>query len=553
MSLTAILYDKDREFFDLLGDIFDVTGHKLMVAPDEESVVNFLNTVEVDVFIAPANEIGVWKKNMSSDGKFIVPFFICDSQAQMDSLISSGFSELNTVVKPFNPLELLNKLVMLNKLEVERDLNLYGLINIIISANRRRNSFNVLLKSEKGTCELSIEKGELKTSSCSVEKVRSLFTSKELTIEVAPFSEITDAEAGFDGSKEFIEALLEDTVLDEISVNVAQVKTEEPQTQEEVEDLGEDTRIFSVFDGENLTRNNYYLRIFKGNGQELNFLINAGGLKDWEELKRFLNDSIGGAENLTAVILLSPDVRATFNISKLYHENPKLYVITTSYIRDSFTHMGLAGMRVKLVEHMAFGSMPLTTGHRLSFIPVHHAPHPGSFTLYDEEHKRLFTPEVASSFSANLPEEDKMELLRLYHRVYMPSSISLSKAIDKLMSLDVDTICPLRGHILKGKAYLEELSHITVGADLPLPDSETIKEIIQKVLESLSEEQKQPVKDSIEAFAYIESDKVEEILVEPELLSGILVNGILTSDIDVSTKLSLLKIISDHDVFIAPF
>ncbi len=561
MSLKAVLFDKSREFFELLGDIFDVTGHKLMVAPDEAGVRKLLESVETDVIILPASELGVWKENMFSGGKPVVPFFICDTQSQMEELISAGFSELNTVVKPFNPLELLNKLVMLNKLEVERDLNLYGLINIILSAMRKSTSFSLEIKGKGGECEIYIDKGNVKASNCGIGEIRNLLSSGEVGITVSPFKNPDSPASEFRDSVEFIQLILSETggisskqVDDGTPVKVEEAVIEEELLGKEVQrEIRENLHCLSVFDERRLTYKNFYLRVFRGNGYELNFLINAGGLDEWDSLKEFINKVLGDIKALNVVVALTPNVKSIFNVVRLYQENPKLYLITSSYTKDIFSQIGLAGLRVKTIESFAFGSMNLATGHKLRFIPVHHCPYPGSLALHDEEYNLLFTPELASSFSSGKKEEDIESLIKLYHRIYMPSSVSLSKAVQEIIALNPEGIYPVHGHAITDDSLLSSLLDAKVGSELPIPDTETAKEILQSIIDSLEEEQRHKVLDQMEAFAYVKSGRVEDILIEPDMLMSTLVGQIVSSKLSASTKINLLERIYEFDVFIPPF
>ncbi len=556
MSLKAILYDKNREVFDLLGDIFDVTGHMLMVAPDEESVSKFLSQVRVDVFILPADELEVWRNNMLSEGRIVVPFFICDTQGQMDFLISLGFSELNTVVKPFNPLELLNKLVMLEKLEVERDLNLYGIVNIAISASRKGKSFNLVLKDGEWKCEACIEKGMLKAMSCGIEILKEKLAERSLYIEVAPFAQIKDPVEEFKSTQEFLQMLLGEVQPAGVATSVEVGASEgEGEVLDRVQTVsfGDSLHLLSVFDERKLTKRNYYLRVFEGKESSLNFLINAGGADSWEEIKRFLEEVIGGVGALSAVVVLSPDVRTLFNVSKLYQENPRLYVITSSYVSDIFARMGMAGLRVKVVDNSAFSMMNLMTGHRLRFVPVHHTPYPGGLALFDEELSCVFTPELGSSFSANIRDEDVQKLAALYHRVYMPSSLVVSKALAELRELSFKEVYPMYGHAPSNLQLLTEISGNGLGHDLSLPDSDTLKGILQDILDSLETEQREKFEEYVEAFVYIKEGKVEEVLVQSESLVGMIVGQVVSSDMKPYSKLKVLEKFALHNVFIPPF
>jgi hypothetical protein len=46
-----LLFDKEKRFYPIFGDILDITGHKLMVALDEKKAKDLLKAVPLDFLI----------------------------------------------------------------------------------------------------------------------------------------------------------------------------------------------------------------------------------------------------------------------------------------------------------------------------------------------------------------------------------------------------------------------------------------------------------------------------------------------------------------------
>jgi hypothetical protein len=135
----------------------------------------------------------------------------------------------------------------------------------------------------------------------------------------------------------------------------------------------------------------------------------------------------------------------------------------------------------------------------------------------------------------------------------MPSSESLSEAVERILGFKPRKLCPLYGHIIEEPDLLSELRDLKVGAECPIPDSEGMRAILQDIIDMLDEEEQHLLLDHLEAFVYVRSGRVEEILIEPESLMVILVNHITNSRLEVSTKLALLSKLSEHEVFLPPF
>ncbi|MDQ7081670.1 MAG: hypothetical protein Q9N34_00710 [Aquificota bacterium] len=105
MAIKALLLDRDREIFPLLGDIFNVTGHKLLIAASDDMFRELISSATVDVVIINQADIKSWVEVCGEDCTPL-PFFIVEREEEERRLRSLGFSDLNYIRKPFNPLDL---------------------------------------------------------------------------------------------------------------------------------------------------------------------------------------------------------------------------------------------------------------------------------------------------------------------------------------------------------------------------------------------------------------------------------------------------------------
>ncbi|NPA32266.1 MAG: hypothetical protein GXO04_01425, partial [Aquificae bacterium] len=172
MSLKVILYDPEEKLDILLRDIFEVTGHELYTATDPEELKETLNT-DANLILIPFSERKLWTQALTK--KVLIPLFIANDEKEESQILSSGFSSLNAVRIPFNPLELLHKLSTLDK---EEDPNQVGLLNALLKAVSKGEKKAFLVKGEKGECCVSAEPLVL---CCKPERLREILSSPHET------------------------------------------------------------------------------------------------------------------------------------------------------------------------------------------------------------------------------------------------------------------------------------------------------------------------------------------------------------------------------------
>jgi Uncharacterized flavoproteins, COG0426 len=157
---------------------------------------------------------------------------------------------------------------------------------------------------------------------------------------------------------------------------------------------------------------------------------------------------------LRALVLMDLLPEDTQSILNLLNLAPKLYVITSLPIALSLIGLGVPEKRIKLVESFPDGLLNLGAGGVLRFIKTPFLPEKGSFVVFEEKTKILFSSKLFSSYC--LPEEysadktAKIERIILYHRLNF-SNIENAVSLAQIRLLNPSVIRPTFGNpILEG-------------------------------------------------------------------------------------------------------
>ncbi|ABL78341.1 oxygen-binding di-iron domain-containing protein [Thermofilum pendens] len=113
----------------------------------------------------------------------------------------------------------------------------------------------------------------------------------------------------------------------------------------------------------------------------------------------------------------------------------------------------------------------------LKLIPAHFLHSPGNFSLYDPCSKILYSGDVLASllppdkdydFAPSF--EEHVKYMEPFHKRYMASGKALKAWVSRVKALDVETIVPQHGAILKSKEVVQKalawLENLEAGVDL---------------------------------------------------------------------------------------
>ena len=553
MAIKALLLDRDREVFPLLGDIFNVTGHKLLIASDDRMYKDLISSTDIDVVILNHTDIKSWFESWKKD-KGTLPFFLVDREEEEERLLNMGFSELNFVRKPFNPLELLNKLSYLHKLDPFEEPHQLGLINTVVKLSNLKES-RIVEVSDGKTCNILIREGVLEGMDCTLEELRDVLEGEEPLVKVKDFESI-ELEQRFSGALDFVKTLVEKSKPVQVVVSEGEKIVRELKP---VEQIDEGLYRVSKFASVPVLLKNVYLRVYEGKDRRVAFLINAGSLDEWSGIRNLVEDVLFNVNELDAVILLSGDVSDVYNTFIMVEQKVNVQFVTDYSVKRGLSESGCKSGRIRTFEDFPSYYVTIATGHRLRFIPVNFSPSLGGFCLYEEETGYLFTPEFLSSFF-NEKEEDPIDEIKLYHRVYMPSGGVLNNLVGRVSDLKVKKVFPRYGRPYENFARaLTELSGMRTGLDYgPIPDRdeaiEVLSDVVSFVLNSEESEVAHKFLEELGRFATVEGGRVTEIYVDPPFTVELLLNStMLIPGIKPSTVVGILKKLDEAGVFINPF
>ena len=450
-----LLFDKERKFYPVFGDILDITGHKLMVALDKKRTKDLLKAYSPDFLILRWKDLDLFWE-LIKEGYFVVPIFLVEDYQQAEELKKFGFSDFNILILPFNPLEFLNKSAKLYQTleslydNIPSDL---GMMNLFIYLLSRNTSTGVFLSADGLSCEVYLKAGAVKGLSCSPEHFKEIIKSDNVSVKFLPYTEEAKLTTYFKNNAEFFSMLLEE-VQPQPSTAYSEVVQETQPSAPSMLSLEEGLFLINSLDHEGLLQRNMYLRIYEKGDNYVSLLFNVLPYHRFSAAKDEIEKAIGKLENLRALFLMDLFPEDTPSILDLLNLVPRLYVITSLPIALSLIGLGVPEKRIKPVESFPDGLLNLGTGDVLRFIKTPFLPEKGSFVVFEEKTKTLFSSKLFSSYC--LPEEysadktAKIERIVLYHRLnFSDNENAISLAQIRLLNPSV--IRPAFGNpILEG-------------------------------------------------------------------------------------------------------
>ncbi len=552
MAVKALLLDKEREIFPLLGDIFNVTGHKLLIATNENMFSDLIRSTDVDIVMVNHSDVKAWLNSWRED-RAPLPFFLVDREEEELKLRNMGFSELNFIRKPFNPLELLNKLSYLHKLGPE-DAHQLGFVNTVVKLTNLRES-KVVEVSDGTTCGVLMYEGAVLGTDCTLEELKGVLESESCLVKVKDYEDL-ELEQRFRDSRDFIRTLVEKAKPVQVVISAGERVVREFRPVEEVE---ENLYRVSKFASVPVLLKNVYLRIYEGRDRRVALLINIGTIDEWSGVRNLVEDTLFNLEELDAVVLLTGELSSVYNAFILSEQKTKIQFITDYSVKRGLSESGCKSGRIRTFEDFPSYSVTIATGHRLRFIPVNFSPSLGGFCLYEEDTGNLYTPEFLSSFF-NEESVDHIEEVRLYHRIFMPSGGILNDLLGKVSELKVSRVLPRYG-IPYGdfNRVLEILSGMRTGLDYPhVSQRGAAVDLLNRVLTYVMNNEDSSISDKftedLGRFATVEGGRVTDIYVEPPFTVELLLNALmLVPGIKPSTVVGVLRELDRSEVFINPF
>ncbi|SHK37431.1 hypothetical protein [Thermocrinis minervae] len=548
MGISFLLFDKERKYSSTLGDILTITGHKLLIALEEDKAYELLKIMPVDVFLADIKYLNFWVELLKQN-YYLFPIFFAESYDRLEDLKKFGLSDYNIAVVPFNPLDFLAKVLHL----VRKDLFLMedrGPMNELLDVMRRDLSTAFEISAKGKSCKVYIKDGKIKGFSCNPEVLRDLFQSQEYIMEFFPYEEDVKLETYVKNNSEFFSLIFAPE----------EVHKEAPQVQAVVpvkEDLNQavvlaDDALYWVGNVryDSLLQRNAYLRVYKKENVSFAMLYGCSNPTDYSTLRLKIESVIGPVELLKAVVVFGNRPEDYVNAFNLLRDNPRLYIITSVNFINDFLSLGVPVNRIRFIESFVDGRVKLSTGDVLRFIKISYVPDKGSFVVYEENTGFLFTGELFSSYASaedfSLSQDPEKEMLLMFNASHLPCTSSLRNALSILKKLHIKRVFPKMGNPVSSEglqAIMDMLLNMPVGSDRILQKTDMdqrqlFQELIQIYKNSMSAEDFKEFLESLNDLVYVSDDGVlEEVYVS----EGELVDLLISKSLEQKVPPNLLK------------
>jgi len=219
---------------------------------------------------------------------------------------------------------------------------------------------------------------------------------------------------------------------------------------------------------------NVYLRVYRGNGIQVNVIVDPGPTKDLSTVAAKVRPIIGPLENIDIIFLNHQDPDVAGNASVIQELNPRAHVICSEDTWRLVSFYGLRARSYSATEHYPGMRMTLATGHEVSFVPTPYCHFRGAVMYYDHASRVLLSGDLFGGVSSTLElvaGDTALSGVEIFHQLYMPSRRALRKAVQRVRDLDPAplAIAPQHGSIIGGgqiETVLSAVASLDVGADL---------------------------------------------------------------------------------------
>lgn len=217
--------------------------------------------------------------------------------------------------------------------------------------------------------------------------------------------------------------------------------------------IGEDDKDLDLFESQYIVPNGVSYNSYAIIDEKIAIMetIDKRKTKEWfENLERALN---GRIPDYLVISHLEPD--HAYNIGRVIEKYPNIKLVgnyrTFSLLPQFFDITDLDARKVEVKE----GDVLDLGTHKLHFIMAPMVHWPEVMMEYEEHEKILFSADGFGKFGALDADEDwDCEARRYYFNIVGKYGMQVQDVLKKASTLDIQTICPLHGPILK-----ENLAH----------------------------------------------------------------------------------------------
>lgn len=217
--------------------------------------------------------------------------------------------------------------------------------------------------------------------------------------------------------------------------------------------IGVDDKDIDLFEGQYIVPNGISYNSYLIKDEKTVVMDTVDGRKSDEWFKNLEGALNGEKPDYLVISHLEPD--HSYNIGKLAEKYPEMKLVgnnkTFAFLPQFFNIENLEERKVVVEE-----GTELNIGkHTLQFFMAPMVHWPEVMVTYEQKEKVLFTADGFGKFGALDTEEDwDCEARRYYFNIVGKYGVQVQALLKKAASLDIKTICPLHGPILK-----ENLEH----------------------------------------------------------------------------------------------
>lgn len=527
MGLKVILYDPSGELEYLLSDIFEVTGHTLYsLKGNSGEIINKFSEINSNLLILPVEDRDLWIEALKR--KILFPFFIVGDYKISEFLLKKGFSELNLIPIPFNPLDLLNKLMIVSKFNLSNEnLKDFGFINALLKLAFLGEEYYLKIKIDAKECLVNS-----KSISCSLQELKEIL-AEDYALEI--HSGDFQAKESFESISSLIEELLKE------KIRVITVEKEKV-FEEVIEEVEEGFLSVQKILNNGLIRRNFYILRLQGREKEVVLTVGLPELSGLSLLEKALNNLGKDLKDVSAVLLPICSIQELEVLKRLSLKVSKLNVIGRRKLEELLKLYGVGNVRFKAIEDIPFLRAGLATGHLLSFVPL-----TDGLSMGIKLNDKLFTGKIFGSFNTDDP-----EVRKIFHRILYPSKEILCFELKSLIPYFSDAkVYPLFGPKVENpeEVYLELRDYEYAPSFINLQKS---LHLLNLVFANLTNEEKEELLERIGSYVELVDGLAKSLYTEPNLFVSELFNALIYSVSSPERFFNILKELFDYGIFVPP-
>ena len=525
MGFKVVLYDPEEEVFPILSDIFSVTGHELYYAKTREKVLTSFPE-DSNILILPYKDLPLLFEVLKE--RPIIPVFIVKSKEEEEKIVCCGFNHLNIVYIPFNPLELLNQLFLIDN-SAYTDFEKLGFLNTLLKALQEEKEIILTLNAENKECKVS---SYPLSSSCDIEQLKNIL-SENYKLKIAEGSK--DYEHTYENVSELLKKLIEEKVEEKVEVF---------------------TGILSLHEVVNVVWREYSKGIFRKNlyiltlNENFRILVNLDSILSLPVLNSTLRKKGLTLKDINVIIITDFEPYNAEVLRRILAINPNVNLIGRRKVGEILNLCGIRGIKFRAVEDFPFLSAKLPTGNTLKFVIFDYSPSEPSLAFGVEEYKLLFTGKILGNFNT----EDK-SLMKTFHRIYFPCSRSLKNNLRKVKeNFGGYKVFPYTGIPYENTdEAFKTLENTDCGLDFEYVEDKDISFVIlNKVLITLKDEERRRLMDSLAGIVEFEDSVPVELLTSPDTLIEEILRNLREVVNTKESYFSVLKEIDKYSLYIPP-